>query len=395
MLRAHPAAELFPMLGDSELSDLAADIAAHGQKHPIVVVDGHGEWLILDGRNRAEACRRVGVTPDRVVWSGSDPVAYVLSTNLHRRHLNESQRGMVAFEVEKIYAAEAAKVVRGPGKKGEADLPHLPRPQQARDKAAAALNVSPRLVQDAKKVATKAAPEVVEAVRSGKIAVGDAVRIVAEPQAKQAAFVASVEAGEAKTLKEAAQRATKAEVVSRIQSEPQPLPAGPFRVIVADPPWQYDKRSEDPTHRGANPYPSMSTDEICAMRIEELAHDDAILWLWTTNAFMRDAFRVLDSWGFRERTILTWVKDRMGTGDWLRGKTEHCVLAVRGRPVVTLSNQTTVLTAPLREHSRKPDEFFALVESLCAGSKLELFAREPRDGWSSWGAESAKFEGAA
>lgn len=396
VLRSHPAAELFPMLGESELDELASDIKANGLKHPIVVVDGQGEWLVLDGRNRAEACRRAGVTPGRVVWTGADPVAYVLSTNLHRRHLNESQRGMVAFEVEKIYAKDAKERQREHGSTapGRANTSGKSAGSdgEARTKAAAALNVSPRLVQDAKKISTKGAPEVVEAVRAGKIAVGDAVRIVAEPPAKQAAFVASVEAGEAKTLKEAAQRATKAEVVARIQAEPQPLPAGPFRVIVADPPWQYDKRAEDPTHRGANPYPSMSTDAICAMPIEGLAHDDAILWLWTTNAFMRDAFRVLDAWGFRERTILTWVKDRMGTGDWLRGKTEHCVLAVRGRPVVTLTNQTTVLTAPLREHSRKPDEFFDLVEALCTGSKLELFAREPREGWSAWGAESSKFE---
>lgn len=394
-LRAHPAAEIFPMLGESELSDLAADITAHGQKHPIVVVDGHGEWLILDGRNRAEACRRAGVTPDRVVWSGSDPVAYVLSTNLHRRHLNESQRGMVAVEVERIYAKDAKERQRehgatAPGRQNTSGK-FAGSEGEARTKAAKALNVSPRIVSDSKKVTAKAAPEVVAAVRSGAIAVSDAVRIVAEPAAKQAALVASVEAGDAKTLKEAAQKATKAEVVARIQAEPQPLPEGPFRVIVADPPWQYDKRAEDPTHRGANPYPSMSTEAICELPVRSIAHEDAILWLWTTNAFMRDAFRVLDAWGFRERTILTWVKDRMGTGDWLRGKTEHCILAVRGRPAVTLTNQTTVLSAPLREHSRKPEAFFVLVDGLCPGSKLEMFAREPRAGWSSWGAESERF----
>src|SRR5262245_65934682 len=96
---------------------------------------------------------------------------------------------------------------------------------------------------------------------------------------------------------------------------------------------------------------------------------------------MRDAFRVLDAWGFVEKTIVTWVKDRMGTGDWLRGQTEHCILAVRGKPIVTLTNQTTVLHGPLREHSRKPDEFFALVEKLCPGTKLEMFCRRSREGW--------------
>jgi N6-adenosine-specific RNA methylase IME4 len=181
--------------------------------------------------------------------------------------------------------------------------------------------------------------------------------------------------------------------ISKIESEPKPLPTGKFRVIVADPPWAYTKRKDDGTHRAALTYPDMTTDEICEMGAEIIsrAHDDAVLWLWTTNAFMRDAFRVVDAWGFQEKTILTWAKSKMGTGDWLRGKTEHCILAVRGKPVVNLTNQTTLLDGVVREHSRKPDEFYALVESLCPGSKLEIFAREQRVGWSGWGAESEKF----
>ena len=138
----------------------------------------------------------------------------------------------------------------------------------------------------------------------------------------------------------------------------------------------------------------MSAEELCALPVASLAHDDCALWLWTTNAFMRQAYMCLDAWGFTEKTILTWVKQKMGTGDWLRGQTEHAVLAVRGNPVVRLTNQTTVLNAPTREHSRKPDEFYALVDALCPGSKLEMFAREGREGWQRWGAEAEKFDAA-
>jgi N6-adenosine-specific RNA methylase IME4 len=134
----------------------------------------------------------------------------------------------------------------------------------------------------------------------------------------------------------------------------------------------------------------MTTDEICALPVPGLAHEDSVLWLWATNAHLRDAFRVLDAWGFQQKTVLTWVKDRMGTGDWLRGQTEHCVLALRGNPVVTLTNQSTVLDAPRGEHSEKPEEFYRLVESLCPGSKLEMFARTPRPGWAQWGNEAAR-----
>ena len=138
----------------------------------------------------------------------------------------------------------------------------------------------------------------------------------------------------------------------------------------------------------------MSIDAIRALPVASLAHDDAILWLWTTNSHLREAFTVLNAWGFRHKTILTWAKDRIGTGDWLRGQTEHCLLAVRGRPVVTLTSQSTLLEAPMREHSRKPDEFYALVESLCPapmGGRLELFARQARPGWIAFGSEPEHF----
>ena len=176
--------------------------------------------------------------------------------------------------------------------------------------------------------------------------------------------------------------------VAQIAKEPPPIPKGPFRVIAVDPPWTYDSRAEDTTHRAANPYPSMTIEQIKALDVAGLTHKDCVLWLWTTNAHMREAFGILDAWGFTFKTILTWVKDRMGTGDWLRGQTEHCLMAVRGRPTIQLTNQTTVLRGPLRRHSQKPDEFYQLVESLCPGSKLEMFSREKREGWVGHGNES-------
>jgi N6-adenosine-specific RNA methylase IME4 len=180
-----------------------------------------------------------------------------------------------------------------------------------------------------------------------------------------------------------------AQKAAAIAAEPPPLPTGPFRVIVADPPWFY-ARANDPSHRSGTPYPSLTVAEICAMPVAELAADDAILWLWVTNANLRHAYTVIDAWGFSERTVLTWVKPSIKCGEWLRGQTEHCIMAVRGRPVVTLSSQATVLSAPAPEnrHSRKPEEFYRLVESLCPGSKLELFCRKPRQGWAAHGDEA-------
>lgn len=177
-----------------------------------------------------------------------------------------------------------------------------------------------------------------------------------------------------------------------IRAEPPPLPAGPFRVIVADPPWPYDIRQEDPSHRATHPYPQMSITEICALPVAELATDDASLWLWTTNHHLLSgvAFEVADAWGFARVNMLTWGKNRIGTGDTLRGQTEHALFCKRGSPVETLTNESTLLLADARANSEKPAEFFRRVESLCAappGGYLELFARKPRPGWVTWGDE--------
>jgi N6-adenosine-specific RNA methylase IME4 len=177
-----------------------------------------------------------------------------------------------------------------------------------------------------------------------------------------------------------------------IRAEPRPYPGkGPYRVIIADPPWPYEKRQEDPSHRGVLPYTSMGIAEICneAPKVQAIAHDDCMLWLWTTNHHMREAFDVLDAWGFQQKTILTWAKDKMGMGDWLRGQTEHCLLSVRGRPTVLLTNQTTILHAPMRAHSEKPEEFYDFVEKLCPAPRYAtLFHRGmSRPNWDGHGDE--------
>jgi N6-adenosine-specific RNA methylase IME4 len=101
---------------------------------------------------------------------------------------------------------------------------------------------------------------------------------------------------------------------------------------------------------------------------------------------------VPDAWGFTEKSILTWAKDRMGLGDWLRGQTEHCILAVRGRPLVELTNQTTLLHGRVRAHSEKPLEFYCLVENLCPAPRYAyLFSRyQHNDRWDCHGDEAPR-----
>jgi N6-adenosine-specific RNA methylase IME4 len=403
-IEAHPAARIFPLMEGSDYAALVEDIKANGLREPIVRYrDGDQIW-ILDGRNRLRACRDAGVEPQWDDYIGSDPIAYAMSMNVHRRHLNETQRSFVGAELVPLYEAQAKERQRAAGgaRPVSANLRGAVT-EKAAEAAARAVNVSARSVESALKVNRDAAPEVLEAARErGELAVSAAAELAKLPVDKQRAVLkkAQKKSGgmRAGSVRAWAKQEQKAIVADQIKAQPAAMPTGPFRVIVSDPPWDYQKRAGDATHRSDLPYPSMTTDAICALPVQPLAHPDGcVLWLWTTNAFMRDAFRVLDAWGFREKTILTWVKDKFANGDWLRGQTEHCILAVRGAPAFgPLTNQTTVLHGKLREHSRKPDEFYDLVERLCPAPELgrvEMFSRQPRKGWAAWGAETEKFDG--
>ena len=149
--------------------------------------------------------------------------------------------------------------------------------------------------------------------------------------------------------------------------EPPPLPnRGPYRAGVADVAWAFEPHDEDAAHRGAWPFQTLSIEQIGALDVSSIMHSNSILLFWTTNVHLRFVYQALDVWRFHERPMmLTWAKDRMSTGHWLRGPTEHCILAVRGEPIVTLTDQTTLLHAPVRGHSEKPRECCDLVESLC------------------------------
>jgi len=366
----HPAADVFPLLTGAAFVALVEDILANGLREPIVLCDG----TILDGRSRLLACRKAGVEPRFETFDG-DPWLFVWSENVERRHLEPGTRAVyrLKWEAERNQwderwreRKEAADEARSESQKArpkENVVSNVANdvPDHAHVELAHEAGVSPRTAQKAILVRSEA-PELFDAVADGKVSLNRAYRTVTRNRAAE-----------------------------KITNEPAPLPTGPFRIIVADPPWSYESRKDDSAHRAANPYPDMTTDEICALPVGNLAHTDSILWLWTTNAFMRDAFRVLDAWGFEEKTILTWAKPKFGLGDWLRGATEHAIMAVRGHPIVTLTNQTTLLHGEARQHSRKPEEFYTFVEALCPGSKVELFGREQRDGWATWGAETDVF----
>jgi N6-adenosine-specific RNA methylase IME4 len=349
-------------LGD--LRSLADSIAEVGLLHPVVVTP---EGRLIAGQRRLEACRSLGWTdvPVTVVdlYQAARGEAH---ENLVRKDLLPSEIVALKRAIEPLERRDARERqghkadICHPATVAEGQGPAPRDTGDTRDKIARYLGVGRTTIERAEAVVDAAEEEpeeygylVEQMDRSGKVA-GAYRRLEVLRQAKE------------------------------LNAAPPELPTGPFQVIVADPPWRYESSN-------SLPYPTMDIEEIKAMPVAEIADENAILWLWTTNAHLRVAFDVVEAWGFEYRTLLTWVKDRMGTGEWLRGQTEHCMLAVRGKPVFLHGNHATVLEAARREHSRKPEEFYALVEATSPGGKVELFCRQPRYGWQVYGNEINRF----
>ncbi|TWP34340.1 MT-A70 family methyltransferase [Leekyejoonella antrihumi] len=163
-----------------------------------------------------------------------------------------------------------------------------------------------------------------------------------------------------------------------------------YRTILADPPWDIEQKGK----RGAQEhYQLMTLERIKGMPVSELAADDAHLWLWVTNATLRHGYDVAEAWGFTVRSPLTWVKFRLGLGNYLRNSTEHLLFATRGKAPVQFHSQPTWVQAPVQDHSHKPEEQYALIERISPGPYLELFARRRpphslgQPPWHVWGNE--------
>lgn len=164
---------------------------------------------------------------------------------------------------------------------------------------------------------------------------------------------------------------------------------GLYDVIVIDPPWETISKQEWEYHpkgrRCVPAYPTMNIEQIKAIKIP--ANKNCILWFWAINSRLHDAIHIIEDWGFERKNILTWKKDTFGLGEWLRGQTEHCILAVKGKPVFDGKKYGTVIEGKKTTHSTKPDEFYILVENTCFGSKLDYFSRSKREGWTCFGDE--------
>jgi len=251
-------------------------------------------------------------------------------------------------------------------------------PVSTKHEAASLAGVSHDTYHRAKTVLTSAPAPLMEQYRAGDISTHQAYQ-----QIKRA---------EKETTREA-RRDENRRVIATVPDARSVLTTttAKFATIVIDPPWDWgDEGDADQLGRARPTYATMTLDELLALPVADIADVDAHIYLWITNRSLPKGFALLERWGFRYITCLTWVKPSFGMGNYFRGQTEQILFGVKGSQLLKRKDVGTVLSAPRgpQGHSSKPSAFYALVESCSPGPYVEMFARQARDGWSIWGETS-------
>jgi N6-adenosine-specific RNA methylase IME4/ParB-like chromosome segregation protein Spo0J len=395
-LTFHPAADLFPMQSAEVFADLKASIEQHGwdAHHPIVLCDGQ----ILDGRNRYMACQELGVTPTYVQFVG-DPYGKAWLENGSRRDLEPGQRAAIRMKVnlgsEEWQAQRRARVEEANQKRSEAAKEQIV--QQPRTERGTVAKSEPGLLSRDKTPGRQNDPPAhVALAKQAGVSEATAGRVQALA-GKRPDLLEAVAEGSMK-LTEAMRQARKDEASGRRQE----WPAGKYRVIYADPPWQYGNSGpigeSDHYGRVERHYPAMSLTELCALDVKALACDDAVLFLWVTSPLLEQAFQVITAWGFKYKSSFVWDKVRHNFGYYNSVRHEFLLVCTRGSCRPDSSKLIdSVQSIERGEHSEKPVEFRAMIDQLyspAAGprhDRIELFLRgAAAPGWDGWGNEAER-----
>ena len=345
----HEIANIFPMMTGDDYNALKDDIAANGLIESVVIYEGK----ILDGRNRYRACKDLdfGLTTMGVdTYDGDDPFGYVISKNLHRRHLNTTQRAVIA-----------ARLVTMPVGRNWNNSANLQN-KISQPEASEMLNVSTRSLASVNEV-MEGAPDLLPAMESGEMTVNKAIQTMRKREV--VADLESIEIQEAKAIE------------------------GVYDVIVIDPPWPMEKIERNVAPQQVSfEYPTMSIEEIKELIIP--AADNCHIWLWTTQKFLPAAFETLRYWCANYICSFVWHKpggfQPFGLPQY---NCEFVLYARLGVPIfIDLKDFFTCFDAPRGNHSVKPDEFYNVVRRVTAGRRLDMFNRRPIDGFDGWGKEA-------
>ncbi|HNR65452.1 MAG TPA: MT-A70 family methyltransferase [Atribacterota bacterium] len=394
---------LIPPLSTEEKELLEKSILSEGCRDPLVVWQ-NGSLTLIDGHNRYEICQRNGIKYDtkQLKFSNKEEVKdWIITNQLGRRNLTDSLR---EYFRGKLYESRK-KQEKGGDRKGQeyknqcSQNVHIdPTPKRTIEAIAKEQKVSPKTVQRSYQysqaidtIASVMGEEVKQKILNEEIKVTkEEVKTLANKKPEeQKKIVEKFQTGEVKTVNQA--------ILAVNRDKPReikPLPIELYDVIYSDPPWRYEhvKNSNDSIEAH---YPTMDLEEIKAMKVP--AAENTVLLLWVTSPKLEEGLQVLNAWGFNYRSSMIWDKSGIesgknwiGMGYWFRGQHELLLVGVKGKfsPPKEEFRFPSIYREFKTEHSKKPEFIYEMIEKMFPGHKyLELFARNTRENWRSWGNE--------
>jgi N6-adenosine-specific RNA methylase IME4 len=373
--------QLIPPLTKEEFAQLENNCLAEGIREKIITWNG----FIIDGHNRYEIAQKWNLDYQTESKSFKDENAvkeWMINNQFGRRNLSNYQRSVLALQLEKVFSERAKENLKVSGEnfgKGcqMSDNPIIETIDTKKELAKVA-NVSHDTIAKVKKIEAVAPEEMKTKLRTGEVSINQAYKEIKKEEKKQ-------------------ERDKKIEEVkAKIESENLVQVDKKYHVIAIDPPWAYEetggftsKDYNSESNRGAVDYPTMTIEQIKEIQLP--VADDCVLFLWTTHAFLRSSFEIMEQWGFQYKATLVWDKVKMGIGRTVRMQVEFCLIGVKGNPIINGSSERDIITEARREHSRKPEAFYQMVERMCVGNKLDYFSRQNRNNWDHYGAEQGQF----
>lgn len=366
----HEYAEIFPQMTPDEWETFLADVEENGVRVPVVLYQGK----ILDGRHRQEACetlnrsKGLSLAFDTIEFVGDDTqaVSFVYSANFFRRHLETGQKSAIGLRIK-----DKLQEILAQGQRTDLTCTNIctsqtqdPMASRAVTKAAEMAGVSRETIRKAEVIREKA-PDIFESMAAGEVSLENALRATMKREAE----------------------AKHAEMLS------VPPPTGQYRCIVIDPPWPMQKieRDNHPYQPDILDYPTMTLEEIAALPVDCLAHDDGChVYLWVTQKYLPEGLRLFDKWGIKYQCLLTWVKPSGFTPYSWMYNTEHILFGRVGNLPLEQLGLKLSFDAPVTRHSEKPGVFFDRVLAASPEPRLEMFSRKERDGFTVWGNEVAE-----
>ena len=370
---------LIPPLSNEEFKQLERNILEEGIREPLITWNG----ILIDGHNRYRIAQEHDMnyeTLEKEFENLNDVKIWMVNNQLGRRNLQDFVRGELFSVIEDI--------LKQKGK--EKQLLTLNKGLEA-----PVLSIIDKTEHNTQKIVAEKL-----GWSTGKKAMFDIVKTKAPEEVKEKLRTGEVSINQAyKEIKKEEKKVERVELIQKqiedIEEGLLPDLVGLFDVVSVDPPWPYEGESKNITsfdsvgRRVANPYPEMSIEQIKSIELPLM--DNAVVLLWTTHKFLPDAFEILKEWNLDYKATLVWNKEKIGMGAWFRMQCEFCLVGIKGKPYWENTTYRDIIVESRREHSRKPDSFFEMIEKITMGNRLEYFSREKREGWKVFGNDINKF----